>query len=224
LKLLIFVGTEGKHHNHFGQGKYLANLFSDSSEITVDFSQDYDILTDGLDVYDTILLYTDVGTLTDAQEEGLLGYVNRGGGFFGLHTAAASFLENRGYHSMLNALFLDHSRYMDFDVTIADPTHPIARGISDFKVTDELYYLKHDSTRSYHLMTAYDPTKDEFHVMAFVHQYGLGRVFYFALGHDMAVMENPSFQEIIRRGAWWTARERKNGRAGKFSQMGKGRS
>ena len=28
-------------------------------------------------------------------------------------------------------------------------------------------------------------------------------VFYFALGHDMAVLENPSFQTVIRRGALW---------------------
>jgi type 1 glutamine amidotransferase len=137
----------------------------------------------------------------------LLEYVRRGGGFFGLHTAAASFLENRGYHAMVNALFEGHSDYMDFDVTIADPIHPITRGTSDFRVTDELYYLKHDSTRSHHLMTAYDHTKGESHVMAFVHQYGLGRVFYFALGHDMAVLENPSFQEVIRRGVHWTARK-----------------
>ena len=207
MRLLLFVGTEGQHHDHLGQGQYLADLLSESGEFAVNLSRDYQILTGGLDAYYAILFYTDVGNLTDAQEEGLLGYVNRGRGFFGLHTAAASFLENSGYHSMLNAVFLDHSRYMDFNVTITDPTHPIARGTSDFGVTDELYYLKHDDTRSNHLMTAYDPTRDESHVMAFVHQYGLGRVFYLALGHDMAVMENPSFQEIIRRGACWAARK-----------------
>lgn len=207
MRLLLFVGTEGQHHDHLGQGKYLADVLSEAGDFAVDLSQDYGILTDGLDVYDTMLFYTDVGTLTEAQEEGLLGYVKRGGGFFGLHTAAASFLENGGYHSMLNAFFVDHSRYMDFAVTIVDPTHPIARGISGFKVTDELYHLNHDSTRSHHLMSAYDPTKDESHVMAFVHRYGLGRVFYFALGHDMAVMENPNFQEIICRGTCWTARK-----------------
>jgi type 1 glutamine amidotransferase len=182
----------------------MAEKLSETSE-SVDLSQDYELLTDGLDGYDASLFYTDLGTLTESQEEGLLGYVKRGGGFFGLHTAAASFLENRVYHTMLNAFFEDHSEYMDFEVTIVDPTHPITREVSDFSVTDELYYLKHDKAQSHHLMTAYDPTKDASHVMAFVHQYGLGRVLYFALGHDMAVLENPSFLEIIRRGVLWTA-------------------
>ena len=40
--------------------------------------------------------------------------------------------------------------------------------------------------------------------MAFHHTHGEGRVFYFALGHDMAVLENPSSLEILRPGVLWT--------------------
>jgi len=54
-------------------------------------------------------------------------------------------------------------------------------------------------------MSADDETKDETHVMAFHHTHGEGRVFYFALGHDMAVLENPSSLEILRPGVLWTA-------------------
>ena len=107
---------------------------------------------------------------------------------------------------MLNAFFNGHSKYMDFKVTVVDHGDPITRGLEDFGATDELYYLKHDPDRSHHLMQAYDPTRDETHVMAFHHTHGQGRVFYFALGHDMAVLENPSFQEVVRRGALWAGR------------------
>ena len=94
---------------------------------------------------------------------------------------------------------------MDFTVNISNTEHPITSGLTDFEVKDELYYLKHNPGTSHHLMHAYDSTKDETHVMAFHHSYGDGRVFYFALGHDMAVLENPSFQEVIRRGVLWVA-------------------
>jgi type 1 glutamine amidotransferase len=133
----------------------------------------------------------------------LLNYIQSGGGFFGLHTAAASFRESEGYHGMLNGFFNGHSPYMDFIVNVSDSEHPISTGLTDFEVTDELYYLKHNPDISQHLMQAYDNTKDETHVMAFHHKYGEGRVFYFALGHDMAVLENPSFREVIRRGVLW---------------------
>lgn len=206
LKLLLFVGAEGKHHDHAGQGRYMADTLSKAGDILVDLSQDYEILASGLHPYDAVLFYTDVGILSDAQEQGLLSFIRRGGGFFGLHTAAASFRDRAGYHAMLNAFFDGHSKYMDFEVAITDAEHPITRGLADFTVTDELYYLKHEPAMSHHLMQAYDPTVDETHVMAFAHTYGEGRVFFFALGHDMAVMENPSFQEVIRRGALWAGK------------------
>lgn len=95
---------------------------------------------------------------------------------------------------------------MDFTVNVIDADHEITRGLADFVVTDELYYVKHDSSMSHHLMKAYDPTCDETHVMAFHHAYGKGRVFYFALGHDMAALENPNFQEIVRRGVLWVGK------------------
>jgi len=206
LKVMVFVGTEGIYHDHEGQGKFLANMLSKTGDINADFSQDCEIIATGLDAYKAVLFFTDVGDLTDSQENGLLNFIEQGGGFFGLHTAAASFRECKGYHGMLNAFFDGHSKYMDFLVNIIDPDDPITKGLGDFIVTDELYYLKHDPTMSHHLMQAYDPTKDETHVMAFRHTYGNGRVFFFALGHDMAVLENPSFQEIVRRGALWVGK------------------
>ena len=206
MKLLVFVGTEGKYHDHAGLGRYLADVLSQADDIAADLSQDYGVLADGLDVYDAVLFYTDVGTLSDAQEKGLLDFIRGGGGFFGLHTADASFRDRAGYHAMLNGFFDGHSKYMDFTVTIVDPDHPITRGLAAFEVTDELHYLKHDPAKSHHLMEAYDPTVDATHVMAYTHTYGAGRVFFFALGHDMAVQGHPSFLEVLRRGALWTGR------------------
>lgn len=202
---LIFVGTEGIYHDHEGNGKYITAFLNESENIKADFSRDYNVLADGLDTYHSVLFYTDVGELTQAQETNLLNYIKSGGGFFGLHTAAASFRESDGYHGMLNGFFNGHSPYMDFAVSISDTDHPITNGLSDFEAKDELYYLKHNPDSSHHLMHAYDHTKDETHVMAFHHTFGEGKVFYFALGHDMAVLENPSFQEIIRNGILWIA-------------------
>ena len=96
LKLLVFVGTEGIYHDHAGNGQFLTSMLNDTDNIEADFSQDYGILANGLDKYDTVLFYTDVGEFTAAQEAGLLTYIRTGGGFFGLHTAAASFREAEG--------------------------------------------------------------------------------------------------------------------------------
>ena len=205
LRLLVFVATEGVYHDHVGNGKFMAAMLSKTEDIKADFSQDYEVLTDGLHTYGAVMFYTDVGTLTKSQEKSLLSFITQGGGFFGLHTAAASFRECKGYHGMLNGFFNGHSKYMDFTVSIIDSENPITQGLEDFVVTDELYYLKHDPSKSQHLMEAYDPTKDETHVMSFKHSYGNGRVFFFALGHDMVALENPAFQKTMRRGALWAS-------------------
>ena len=204
-RLLLFVGTEGIYHDHEGNGKRMVEVLNRSGQIEATLSRDYGILAVGLDAYDAVLFYTDVGDLTDAQEAGLLNFIDTGGGFFGLHTASASFRECDGYHAMLNARFDGHSPYMDFTVDITDPDDSITRGLERFTVTDELHYPEHDASRSHRLMQAYDHTTGETHVTAFRHTYGQGRVLYFALGHDTAVMENPNFQEILRRAALWVA-------------------
>ena len=208
LKLLVFVGTEGKYHDHEQNGRFLTSMLSGSmlsgsKRIDASFSRDYEVLATGLSLFEAVLFYTDVGELTNTQERGLLSFVDSGGGFFGLHTAAASFRECEGYHRMLNGFFNGHSPHMKFTVTVSDPGDPITEGLADFEVTDELYYLKHDPGKSHHLLQAYDETRDETHVMAFKHTCGEGRVFFFALGHDMAVLENPNFQQVVLRGALW---------------------
>ncbi len=110
---------------------------------------------------------------------------------------------------MLNAFFDGHSQYMDFKVDLVDREDAITHGLEDFAATAELYYLKHDPAKSHYLIQAYDETKDETYVMAFHQNCGVGRVFYFALGHDLAVLHNESFQKIVRRGVRWTAHKRK---------------
>lgn len=182
-------------------------MLSEFDGILADSERNCQILADSLDSYDALLFYTDIGELTLAQKDSLLNFLKRGGGFFGLHTEAASFRKCEGYHGMLNAFFDGHSKYMDFTVNIIDNKKPITQGLEDFVVTDELYYLKHDPTTSRHLMEAYDPAKDEVHVIAFTHEYGNGRVFYFALGHDMVAIKNPSFQKILHRGVLWAGQQ-----------------
>jgi len=83
LKLLIFVGTEGIYHDHAGNGQFLTSMLNGTDTIEADFSQDYDVLADGLEGYDTVLFYTDVGELTVAQENGLLNYIQQAVGSSG---------------------------------------------------------------------------------------------------------------------------------------------
>ncbi|MCS7060796.1 MAG: ThuA domain-containing protein, partial [Anaerolineae bacterium] len=77
--------------------------------------------------------------LTPAREHGLLDFVRNGGGFVGVHGAAASFRHNRAYIDMLNGAFDSHPAPHEFQITIADRNHYLTTRVPDFSVYDEMY-------------------------------------------------------------------------------------
>jgi type 1 glutamine amidotransferase len=123
--------------------------------------------------------------------------------------------------------FGHHSAPHDFVVDIKDQEHPITKGLKlQLPVaTDELYAnLKWQPAGSYHVLaTAKDdhalyaasrtdsrapqplegPSADA--NMLWTTQYGQGRVFVTALGHDVEQIQQPTFMTTFARGAEWAA-------------------
>ena len=120
-----------------------------------------------------------------------------------------------------------HSARHDFSVDIKDATHPIMAGLKTplLVQNDELYSnLKWQPAGSYHVLaTAYDdhalydekasdarnkqpmsgPGINE--PMLWTTQYGNGRVFITALGHDGSSVAQSTFKATFTRGAEWAA-------------------
>jgi len=103
-----------------------------------------------------------------------------------------------------------------YRVEIAKETpHPITEGIDDFEVTSEQYYLHTDPGNTVLATTRFPwrgvggPHEANPCAMpqVWVKQYGRGRVFYNALGHNRAVLEEPTPRELMRRGFLWAARQ-----------------
>ena len=115
-----------------------------------------------------------------------------------------------------------HSARHDFTVDIKDAGHPITRGMkaSFPQATDELYaHLKWQPAETYHVLaTAYDdhalyqgkarqpiPGPGLNQPMLWTVQYGNGRIFVDALGHDPAAMQSAGFVSTFVRGTEWAA-------------------
>ena len=97
-----------------------------------------------------------------------------------------------------------------FDVQWRDSAHPIAAGLgSTFRVSDELYHTHRMQPGVHVLATAFDAPdnggtgRDE--PLLWTNQFGDGRVFYTALGHDVAAMGAPGFVVSFARGVEWAA-------------------
>ncbi|RME68118.1 MAG: ThuA domain-containing protein, partial [Alphaproteobacteria bacterium] len=78
---------------------------------------------------------------------------------------------------------------------------PLASGLGDFTVDDEVYHHL-DLSPGIAVLAAADAGAGA-QPFVWTHQVGPGRVFYDGLGHDVASIETPGHRALILRGLAW---------------------
>ncbi len=141
--------------------------------------------------------------------ENLEAFVRRGGGLVLVHFACGAFQEWPDFVKLAGRIWNPdlpaHDPHGTFRVDIVDHDHPITRGMESFETIDELYTCLDGDTPIRVLATATSVVDGEDYPMAFVLDYGEGRVFHSPLGHDVAAFEVPEVGALFRRGTAWTA-------------------
>lgn len=142
---------------------------------------------------------------SDAQREAFKRYIESGGGFVGIHSAAGSERDWPYYTSVLGGKFAAHPKIQPFTVRVADPQFPAVKGQpASFEWTDECYFLDHLNP-DIHPVLVTDRTKlnylDALKIdvssfpnpmpLAWFHEFDGGREFYIALGHHKEDYANP---------------------------------
>jgi type 1 glutamine amidotransferase len=100
---------------------------------------------------------------------------------------------------------------IDYEVNIIDHDDPITRGLEDFKMHSEQYYMHVDPLNQVLATTTFSAEHAPWIggvVMPVVWKkmYGKGRVFYTSLGHVAKDFDVPEAREIVQRGMLWAAR------------------
>jgi type 1 glutamine amidotransferase len=105
-----------------------------------------------------------------------------------------------------------HGPAQPFQIVVREPDHPITKGLpTEFMhVTDELYgWLRGPAKNLTVLATAFAPKEKggagEHEPVLFTVDYGKGRVFFDALGHEPVQLKSVSFIATFQRGAEWAA-------------------
>jgi len=150
--------------------------------------------------FDLCLLCMTVGKFTDEEEQALVDFVKAGKSLFAFHSASVIDEKNTKYIDLLSGRFLNHSPYQEFSVTIVDKQHPVTKGVSDFKISDELYVLDREPKDAHVMATAWD---NKAQPMVYSKKYGDGTVLYNAMGHDEAAFNNPSYRQLTVQGIKW---------------------
>ena len=92
---------------------------------------------------------------------------------------------------------------MNIKVHVADPDHPITRGLEDYDLLDETYCRFTVAPGVHALLTTDAPTSDK--TIAWTKSYGNARVFFIQSGHCRTAYDNPTYRTLVVRAIRWTA-------------------
>ncbi len=175
--------------------------------------------SESLDIYtnkevmskaDLIIQTWTMGSITGEQENGLLEAVRNGAGVAGWHGGLGdSFRNNTEYQFMVGGQWVAHpGGIVEYEVKITDKKDPVTKGLKNFKMNTEQYYMQVDPNVKVLATTRYNGNANAWIdgcVIPVVWKkiYGKGRVFYSSLCHNEKDFEVPEALEIMKRGICW---------------------
>ncbi|MHC4694335.1 MAG: ThuA domain-containing protein [Planctomycetota bacterium] len=211
--VLIITGIDHPAHNWRKTAPVLAEELRKDTRLDVRVAEDPHFLdSSALQRYDVVVLH-----FMDWQQPApgpkartnLRKFVQDGKGLFVIHFGCGAFQDWPEFRNLAGRVWDPKARAHDpggpFRVDITDVQHPITKGLKSFDTEDELYTCLTGDRPVDMLATARSKVDKKIYPMAFAFDYGNGRVFHSALGHDVKAISNPSAAELFRRGCSWAA-------------------
>nr|MDO8112669.1 ThuA domain-containing protein [Candidatus Sigynarchaeota archaeon] len=219
---ITYGGYEG--HTPAASSMLVQDLLEEAG-YEVDMKQTLAIYEDAayLESLDLLVQCWTMSELKGEQVKGLTNAIMDGLGLVGFHGGLNdSFRQATDYEFLIGSNFVSHpGGAVDYDVNIAPgkKDDPIVKGVKDFHLKSEQYYINVDPailsgvngeilcTSTFHnsIMFWIDGV-----VMPVVYKrrWGDGKIFYASFGHTYNDFEVPEAKEILRRGLLWATRER----------------
>jgi len=213
-KALINWGGWNGHEPEQCATLFAAVLEKEGFEVRV--VNDLNVYTEK-DYMQSLSLVVPIWTMSDIKGEevqGLMDAVASGVGLGGWHGGMCdSFRIQTGYQFMTGGQWVAHpDGIVDYTVNITNKTDPITKGIADFKMHSEQYFMHTDPGNEVLATTTFGDNKEAPWVKGTVmpvvwkRMWNKGRVFYSSLGHVATDFDVPEAKEIQRRGLLWAAR------------------
>ncbi len=204
--LIIWGGWEG-HQPEEVAGICESLLQKENYQVEVSNTLDAFLDDDKLRTMDLIVPIWTMGKITNEQLSPMIKAVKEGGaGLAGCHGGMAdSFRNDVEYQYMVGGQWVAHpgNDGVTYNVRMTDAAHPLTKGIEDFVVVSEQYYMHIDPAINVHAVTHFGEV-----VMPVVwtKTYGLGKIYYCSLGHQANIVRMPETLELLRRGMLWATR------------------
>lgn len=225
--LVVRGGWDG-HHPVEATDLFLPFLRENGFDVSVE--SDPEIYADAARMAEVDLVVQSV-TMSQCSNEavrGLRDAVAAGTGLAGWHGGIAdSFRASSDYLQLVGGQFATHpskhpdeivgdqtDNYLEHTVALTElgRTHEITRGIDDFTLVTEQYWVLHDDlidvlATTTHPVQPYHPWhRPVVSPAIWTRDWGKGRVFVSTPGHSLDVLQHASVRTVIERGMLWAAR------------------
>jgi len=166
--------------------------------------------------YDVVLLYDMYENISEQEKKDFTDCLKAGKGLIVWHHAYCSYQKWAEYKAIAGGRYYQNS-WMDkqgdihprstykhdvqLQVKVADPNHPITKGIQEFDIVDEAYGNGSVNPDVHVLLT----TDNRFSTssVAWVNRYGKSKVVTILLGHDNQAWSNPNFEKLLKQAILW---------------------
>jgi len=175
--------------------------------LDVEMSDSVDSLGDAarLKELDLIVPHWTMGEINNKTVKVLAEAVNSGLSMAGIHGGMGdAFRANTKFQEMVGGQFVAHpgGAGTTYEVNIVDREHPVTKGLSDFTVTSEQYYMHVDPGNRVLATTNFG---EMVMPVSWVRKVGKGNIYYCSLGHNAEHLSQPEALELCVRGLVWAA-------------------
>jgi len=151
----------------------------------------------------------DIDKVENLLRKSLLEWISAGGGIVAYHHAIGGNTHWPDFHEMLGAAYWGHPWNEEVGVKLEEPGHPLLRAFAgkDFRIAEEIFQFRDPysrdkvrvlltlDTKTSNMTVPWIHRKDNDFALAWIKQYGKGRVFYCAFGHRTEIWWN---EKILR--------------------------
>ncbi|MFD3377763.1 MULTISPECIES: ThuA domain-containing protein [unclassified Streptomyces] len=211
-RVLVFSKTAGFRHDSIPEGVAAVKSLGAANGFRVDATEDAGAFSSrNLGRYDAVVFLSTTGdVLNKAQQRAFESYIERGGGYVGIHAAADTEYDWEFYGGLAGAYFQSHPAIQPARIEVEDRAHPATSHLGEsWNRTDEWYNYRSNPRDRAHILASLDEssysggTMSGDHPIAWCQEYRGGRAFYTGSGHTKESYADPASRQHLLGGIRW---------------------
>ena len=216
VNVLVFTKTNAYRHKNIEPGKKALKLMAQKEDWLIQFTEDSTQFTNkNLSKFNVVVFFNTSGNvLGESEQQAFKRFIQKGGGFVGIHQATGTENEWPWFNKLTGAIFKNHPKVQEAELHVHKETgFPAIMHLNEKWVrTDEWYnFTEEVDTSVVTILIDIDEDSYEgrkmgtYHPTTWYHYYDGGRAFYTALGHTDDSFSEAPFLLMIQKAIYWAS-------------------